>query len=359
MARAFDRRVLLAGVGALAASRRLLAEVRLPQKVRVVILGLDGHVEEILAPLPQLPGVSVVAVSHPDAAELERFRKGPRVQAAAGFCDWREMLKNTEADVAAVCNDNGGRAEAVLACLRRGFHVIAEKPLALNVADLHKIRASSEERKLRVGMLLPMRFEPQFRMLKRAVEEGLVGEVVQIAAQKSYKAGVRPNWYLHEATYGGTIPWLAPHMIDLMRFTSGRDFRETSGYAANVGAPGLGDMENISASLLRMDNGGVATLRIDYLRPDSASTHGDDRLRLAGLKGVVEYEQRTGVTLVTRTEASKRLPEIPAAGSIFVDFLESIYAGKPSELPLKEILRVSEIVIGMQEAARTHKILAL
>lgn len=359
MASAINRRVLLAGLGALAASGRLLGEVRLPQKVRVIILGLDGHVDEILAPLPQLPGVSVVAVSDPDAAALERFRKKPRVQAAAGFSDWREMLKNTEADVAAVCNDNGGRAEAVLACLRRGLHVIAEKPLALNRADLHKVRASSEERKLHVGMLLPMRFEPQFRMLKRVVDDGLVGEVVQIGAQKSYQVGVRQKWYLHQATYGGTIPWLAPHMVDLMRFTSGRDFRETSGYAANVGAPGLVDMENVSASLLRMDNGGIATLRIDYLRPDSAATHGDDRLRLAGLNGVVEYEQRTGVTLVTRTQAAKRIPEIPAAGSIFVDFLESIYAGKPSELPLKEILRISEIVIGMQEAARTHKIVAL
>ena len=336
-----------------------MADVRLPQEVRVAILGLDGHVDEILGPLPQLPGVRVVAVSHPDAAELERFKKNPGVQGAAGFADWREMLKNTEADVAAVCNDNGGRAEAVLACLQRGLHVIAEKPLALNMADLEKIRAASEERRLRVGMLLPMRFEPQFRMMKRVVAEGRVGEVVQIAAQKSYKAGVRPNWYLRQATYGGTIPWLAPHMVDLMRFTSGRDFREASGYAANVGAPNLGEMENLTANVLRMDNGGVATLRMDYLRPDSAPTHGDDRLRLAGLSGVVEYEQRTGVTLVTRQASPKRLPEIPAVGSIFVDFLESIYAGKPSELPLTEILRISKIVIGMQEAARTHRIIAL
>jgi hypothetical protein len=145
-------------------------------------------------------------------------------------------------------------------------------------------------------------------------------------------------------------------MIDLMRFTSGRDFRESAGYAANVGASGLGDMENVTASVFRLDNGGMATLRMDYLRPDSAPTHGDDRLRLAGLKGVVEFEERTGVTLVTHEESPKRLSDMPAAGSVFVDFLESVYAGKQSDLPLAEILRLSEIVIGAEQSAREHRI---
>jgi predicted dehydrogenase len=359
MAKALSRRVLLAGGSALCAAPRLLPAVSLPREVRVVILGLDGHVGEILNPLPRLPGVSVVAVSHPDAGELDRWMMNPWMKGAARFSDWREMLNHVGADVAAVCNDNGGRAQAVIACIQRGLHVIAEKPLALNSADLLKIRLVSEEHHVRVGLLLPMRYEPAYQMMKQVVAEGLVGEVVQIAAQKSYKAGVRPSWYLHRATYGGTIPWLAPHMIDLMRFTSGRDFRDAAGYAANVCAPGLGDMENVTASVFRLDNGGVATLRLDYLRPDTAPTHGDDRLRLAGLNGTVEFEQRTGVTLVTHKESPKRLPEISAPGSVFVNFLESVYAGKPSDLPLAEILRISEIVIGAQAAAREHRIVQL
>jgi len=280
-----------------------------------------------------------VAVSHPDVEALDSWMRNPLVKGAARFADWHEMLDKAQADVAVVCNDNGGRAEAVIACLQRGLHVIAEKPLALSTADLSKIRSASEEHHVRVGLLLPMRYQSEFQMMKRVVAEGMVGEVVQIDAQKSYKAGVRQDWYLHRATYGGTIPWLAPHMIDLMRFTSGREFRESAGYAANVGAAGLGDMENVTASVFRLDNGGMATLRMDYLRPEAAPTHGDDRLRLAGLDGIVEFEERTGVTLVTHKQSPKRLSEIPPAGSVFADFLESVYAGKPSDLPLAEILR--------------------
>ena len=206
MAHGLSRRVLLASAAALSASAWALPEVRLPRKVRVAILGLDGHVSEILTPLPRLPDVSVVAVSHPDKERLERWTSNPLVKGADRYTDWRELLRQTEADVVAVCNDNGGRAEAVLACLERGLHVIAEKPLALNTADLLKIRTVSEERQRRVGLLLPMRYLPEYKMMRQVVAEGLVGEIVQMDAQKSYKGGARAECICAAPLTAGPFP---------------------------------------------------------------------------------------------------------------------------------------------------------
>ena len=39
-----------------------------------------------------------------------------------------------------------------------------------------------------------------------------------------------------------------------------------------------------------MDNGGSATMHLDYLRPLTASGHGDDRLRVSGTRGIVDIE---------------------------------------------------------------------
>ena len=64
-------------------------------------------------------------------------------------------------------------------------------------------------------------------------------------------------------------------------------------------------METATASVLQLDNGGLATLRVDYFRPETAPTHGDDRLRLAGTKGIVEYQASTGVTLMTADDAAQ------------------------------------------------------
>ena len=198
-----------------------------------------------------------------------------------------------------------------------------------------------------------------YRALRQIVQEGLIGDVAQIASQKSYKAGVRAPWYLKRATYGGTIPWIGIHMIDLMRWASGREYRQTFGFQSHVGFPELGDMENVTGSLFKLDNGGVAVLRMDFLRPSKAPGHGDDRLRLAGTKGVVEYQEATGLTLVTTDKAPTRIDPLPKSQSVFIDFLNATYAGQPSGLPLADIYRVSEVALAAHEAAVHGRVISV
>src|SRR5262249_44424100 len=156
-------------------------------------------------------------------------------------------------------------------------------------------------------MLLPMRFSAPYLALRQIVDSGQIGEVAQIDAQKSYKLGERSAWMLQRSTYGGTIPYIGVHMVDLMRWISGREFVGRVAFQSHIGYPGYGQMENTTGSLFRLDNGGVAVLHMDYLRPDAAPTHGDDRLRLAGTTGVAEYQEATGVTVITGREKPRKI----------------------------------------------------
>ena len=312
---------------------------RLPKKVRVVLIGSEGHTAEILGPLKDLPDVELVGTS-----------RRP-VKGVQDYSDYRELLDKTKPDVVAVCNNNGERARVVLDALSRKTHVIAEKPVALNMRDLARIRQSVKANNVKIGMLLPMRYDPPYLALKDIVSKGLIGEVAQISSQKSYKAGKREEWYLHRETYGGSIAWIGIHMIDLMRWTSGREFRSTMGMQGHVGFPQLKEMENVTASIFKLDNGGVASLRMDYLRTENAATHGDDRLRLAGTKGIVEYTEATGVTIMTTEEKPHVVPQLPPKGSLFTDWLNEVYNGQPAMISEADIYRVTEITIGAQEAA--------
>jgi predicted dehydrogenase len=355
-----SRRAWLGAGAATALSAQRAAEVvRLPRKVRVGLLGLVGHPGEILNPLPRLPDVEVVAIADPDAKAGAGLSRNPRLSGARRYTDYRQMLDREKLDVVGVCNPNGERAAAILACLERKLHVVAEKPLAIEMDDLKRIKQAVARQGVRLSMLLPMRFSPPYLALKQAVDSGAVGEVAQIGAQKSYKLGERASWYNRRSTYGGTIPWIGIHMVDLMRWSSGREFTEVLSFQTHIAFPELGEMENVTASLFRLDNGGVGTLRMDYLRPEGAPTHGDDRLRLAGTKGVVEYQAATGVTLLTGKEKPQVIQNLPAGQSLFVDFLESVYNGKPAALTLEDIFRVNEIVLVAREAADRHRILKL
>lgn len=350
-----SRRVLLAGAAA-AAYAAEPATVRLPRRLRMAIIGFDGHVGEITEHLRSLPDIEAAAISDADPKAMERGARNPLLASAKRYGNYMEMLDSEKLDLVAVCNNNGERAAAILACAERKLNVIAEKPLAVLRADFQAVRRAIEKNKIALGMLLPMRFDPPYLALKKIVEEGTIGEVAQIDAQKSYQSGDRAGWYLRRKTYGGTIAWIGIHMIDLMRWASGRDMVETAGFQGHVAFPNLQEMENVTTSIFRLDNGGTATLRMDYLRPGTAGTHGDDRLRLAGTKGVAEYMAATGVTLLAEGAKPRVLTDLPPKGSVFLDYLQATYNGKAPALSVPEIWRVNEITLAAQEAADRHSL---
>jgi predicted dehydrogenase len=354
------RRTLLAAAGA--AMQAASAEpVRLPRSIRLGIIGFDGHAGEITGPLPELPDVEVVAIADANPGVLARQAKNPRLAPAHQYSDYRELLAKEQLDVAAVCNNNGERAAAVLACVDRKLNVIAEKPLAISRKDYHRVKEAVLRQKVSLGHLLPMRYEPSYLALKQIVDSGALGEIVQISSQKSYKAAPNVAWRVNRPTYGSTILWIGIHMIDLMRWATGREFVDATSWQTRVAMPELKDQENVTASVFKLDNGGLAMLRMDYLRPETAPTHGDDRMRIAGTKGVAEYMAATGVTLVTSDQKPRTLTALPQRGELLVDYLQATYNGKTPTITLSDIWKVNEITIAAHEAAelgRTVKVTA-
>jgi predicted dehydrogenase len=357
------RRALLLAAGAAGA---LLAQdttppIRLPRKVRLGMIGFDGHPGEVLGQLRRLPDMELVAyaVDGTDPASLASSRKNPAVQKATSYDDYGPMLEREKFDLVAVCNNDGRRSKAILACAAKGLHVIAEKPLALTRHDLAEVKQAFSKPGVRLSTLLPMRFDPEYLALKSIVDSGEIGEVAQITGQKSYQLGPRPEWQKNRESYGSTVLWIGIHMIDLMRYCSGRDMVEVAGYQSHVSFPEIGAMENVTAAVYKLDNGGVGTLHMDYLRPGTAGAHGDDRLRLAGTKGIAEYMGDLGVVVMNEKNKPHRVVELPARGSVFLDFVESVYLGKPQSLTLKDIYRVNEITIATHEASVAHKFLTV
>ena len=319
MRKTISRRGLFGG----ALAGVLAAQMRSGRKVRVGLSGFDGHPEEILRVLPDSPWIELAAVADDGSDPAARVQglKNPFAAKASHYDALEDMLAHERLDVVALCNNDGRRAAAIRACAARKIDVIAEKPLAMNRADLDAVYGAVKQSGIRLGMLLPMRFDAPYLAMRKIVAAGEIGEVIEMDSQKSYQLGTRPEWQKRAATYGSTILWIAIHGIDLMLFVSGRRFTEAASVQARVGFPEIGDMQNVTASIFRMDNGGAASLHMDYLRPESAGGHGDDRLRVAGSLGVVEYQESTGVTLLKQGAAPRTIRDLPAKGSVFLDFL--------------------------------------
>lgn len=349
MSRTLTRRMALGGMAILAARSAEPPALRLPRKLRLAMLGFEGHQGLILNELPRLPDIELVAIYDSNPAQLAGNGRRPALAGARRYDDFRRLLDKEKVDIAGVCGPTSEHTPAILACAERGVNVVSEKPLALTLPELESVRRAVAQHKIALTMLLPMRFDGVYRAMRDVVASGAIGEPAQVDAQKSYKLGERPDWMRSKADFGGTIPYIGIHMVDLIRFTSGRELTRSVSMSSRVGFPDMRDMQNTTGTLFHMDNGGVAVMHLDYLRPAQAEGHGDDRLRVAGTKGVIEYREHSGLTLVTANAAEHSVTPGPNA-SLFLDFLDAAYNGKRPALPLSDIYRANEIVLQAQNS---------
>ncbi len=335
------------------------SQLRLPRDIRVAIIGFEGHYSETLEVASACPQVRLAAIAEGDPALRKRASSNVVSSKAALYEDYRQMLDKEALDVVAVCGPNYTRARIVQECADRKLAIVAEKPLAMDLDELEATRRSITTNAVPLTILLPMRFSPVYKRMHSIVQSGEIGDVITMAAQKSYKLGARPEWMKKRATFGGIIPYIAIHMVDLMRWISGREFVEAAAFQSNVGFPAYGEMENNAAVIFRLDNNGTAAARLDYLRPGTAPTHGDDRLRIAGTKGVVEYQDGVGLRLMTTDSKPALVDELPPAGLLFADFLDAVYNGRKHVISPGEIFRVNQIVLSARDAAEGHRIVKI
>jgi len=327
--------------------------------VNVALIGLKGHYGTILEGLREA-GCRLAAVCDDNPENLANILQWPAAEAdTRTYTDFREMLEKEDIDIVGETDIDSRRAEIILACAERGIHVLAEKPLAFNLQELEAVRHAVQKSPIQLSMLLTMRFEPAYRLMREVVQAGVIGEICQAAMQKSYRLGQRPAWQRSRQTFSGIIPFIGIHALDLIRWTTGREFLRGAAFCANTGHPEMGDLEDNACLALELDNGGSAGVRLDYCRPAAAPTHGDDRLRLAGNRGVIEsLDNGTRVLLITNEEGPQEL-SLPEKSKQFVNFVRALRGEEACAVPAEDCFRMTEIVLKLKEAAQQRKIVEL
>jgi predicted dehydrogenase len=318
----------------------------------VVLIGLKGHQGVCLSEIAARPETRLVAVWDDDARALAQLRSARFVTPETRLTtDLAEVLACRDVQVAILCEDNRARAANLIACAQRGWQVMAEKPLAIAAADLETVHRAVTAAGIRLSMLLTMRFESPYLTMRQAIAAGAIGKPLQLSAQKSYRRGERPAWQRDSATFGGTIPFIGIHALDLLRYLTGCQYTRVAAIQHNEGLPGAGSIEESCGLLLDTAEGAVTTIRLDYLRPAKAPTHGDDRFRVAGAEGVIEAMNGT-VTLLTHAHEPQTLPLAPAT-SIFGTFLDALAGRTTHPISVEDCFAMTELCLKARQAAET------
>ncbi len=155
------------------------------------------------------------------------------------------------------------------------------------------------------------------------------------------------------------MPWIAIHAIDYVRWTTGLEMTQVFGFQGNGAHPEYGRCEDQGGVVFQLNNRGTALIHFDYLRPAQAPTHGDDRLRIAGSKGIIEVKDgATRAEIMTHNEAPRDLP-LPQKKSLLRDFIEALESGAQPIITTEDSFRVTEIALKAREAADEGRIVDL
>lgn len=142
---------------------------------------------------------------------------------AAFYTDADEMCAKEKLDMIDICLPTPLHAPMAIKMLEKGYHVLSEKPMAINYEECLRMLDSAEKtgRQLMIGQCL--RFYPQYRFLKEVIDTGKYGTVISAFFERLSHPPVWgwKNWFMDESKSGGCILDLHIHDIDMARYLFG------------------------------------------------------------------------------------------------------------------------------------------
>lgn len=173
------------------------------------------------------------------------------------------LSANVEADVVNICTPNGFHADYAIRLLSARYHVVIEKPIALNKLDAEAILFKSLEMSHHVFCVMQNRYSPPSVWLKEVVSQGILGKIYMVQLncywnrdERYYKKG---GWHGDANLDGGTLFTQFSHFIDIMYWLFG-DIENIQGIFKDFCHQDLTAFEDSGIVSFDFVNGGIGQI---------------------------------------------------------------------------------------------------
>lgn len=247
------------------------------EPLRVGVIGLGAMGANHARVIGELPQAVLAAVADIDGARLQQA--GHECPATA-YGDYLELLATERLDAVSVAVPTRLHLEVALACIEKGVPVLVEKPLAASPDEGERLRSAAEARDVPLMVGHVERFNPAVRELKRRLNAGELGRVLQLRARR-----VGP--FYQRVRDVGVVQDLATHDIDIFHDLLGCDVEQVRAETQR----GLRtEHEDALVGLLRFEDGTVGVIEANWLTPVKVR-----ELTVLGERGmfVVDYLRQT------------------------------------------------------------------
>ena len=126
------------------------------------------------------------------------------------------LLADPKISFVTVATPNDVHKDIVIAALKAGKHVICEKPVAMDSAELDEMIKVSKECNRIFTVHQNRRWDEDFRTIRKICESGKLGNVFRIESRVHGSRGIPAGWREQKAYGGGMILDWGVHLIDQM-----------------------------------------------------------------------------------------------------------------------------------------------
>ncbi|MBL7648067.1 MAG: Gfo/Idh/MocA family oxidoreductase [Candidatus Hydrogenedentes bacterium] len=232
------------------------------RKIRVGFIGAGGiapgHYQRLMA----TGRAEIAALADPSADSLARFRaRCPGSETIATYSTYEQMLAAVDLDAVLVLSPHAYHGEQISVSLRRGLHVLTEKPF---VCDRHEARSLIDLAR-ETGKVLSLsyqrHYDPVFRYMRSAIAEGQLGEIqfVQSIQAQEWLRLTEGTWrQVRALSCGGQLNDSGSHVIDIILWVTGLRVAAVSARGENFGR----EVDVNSAITLNFENGALGNISI-------------------------------------------------------------------------------------------------
>jgi predicted dehydrogenase len=223
-------------------------------------------------------GLEIVACTSRSADKRQAFAKarGCRDVPAYGA-----VLADRDVEGVLIATPHSVHAEQVVAAARAGKHVFVDKPFTLTAADARRATEACREARVVLAVGHQRRKHPAIRAVKRLIDDGALGRVVQIEGNMSADIGfaLAPGvWRTMRAeTPGGAMTNLGIHHVDTYQYLLGRILR-VSAFSRRVALTGV-EIDDTTSILFEFAAGGLGYLGTSWVhanRTAMITVHGSE-----------------------------------------------------------------------------------
>ena len=228
--------------------------------IKVALIGCGSISMAHISAFEKTSGAKIVAVC--DISE-EKVNVAIQKTGAQGFSDYKQMITETNPDLAVITLPHALHCEAVCFCAEHGTDVFVEKPMGISSEDCEKMIECCKKNRVMLWVGNLQRYMTANIIAKQLVDSGEYGKLISITEVRNgeYFTERRPKWFSQKALSGGGIAMnLGAHALDKMKyFTNGAGVKDICG---SIHLPEGSECEDGLSALVTMDNGVVGTLNI-------------------------------------------------------------------------------------------------